>query len=91
MELADPFEEIQKRVGIGRTKSFAALSAATGANAAAVDLALSGLNMPGADETDRLYAFLAARPHLVFVAAAERDWAKDISLLRAMIEPDPNA
>jgi hypothetical protein len=91
MKLADPYEEIQERFGIGRTKSFVALSAAMGADAADVERTLDELNMPGGNESDRLYAFLADRPHLIFGGSAKRKWANDLSFLRAMIESDPNA
>ncbi len=89
--LADPFTEIQEKFGIGRTKSFAALSAAIGADASAVDAALDDLDMPEADRDDRLFALLATRPHLVFTATARRNWTNDVSLLREMIESDADA
>jgi len=84
-------KEIEKRIGIGRTKSFAALSAASGADDAAVNTALGALNVAGTGEHDRLYAYLMSHAHIRFMAVARKDWAKDPTLLREMIRHDQAA
>jgi len=91
MKLADPFHDIQEKLGIGRTKAFAALSAATGADAGAVEKALGELKMPGATEADRLFVFLTDRPPVVFARSTKHKWTNDTTLLRTMIESDDRA
>ncbi|HUU85363.1 MAG TPA: MFS transporter [Phycisphaerae bacterium] len=91
MTFEKPTEELPKRVGIGRTKSFAALSAARGASDAEVEQALAGLDMPAADAADRSYAYLASLPHQRFLAVAVKDWTLDVTFLRELIEGDDSA
>jgi len=91
MQFNDPTEELAERVGIGRTKSFAALSAALGANEADVEAALARLDMPGAEPAQRAYVYLAGLPHQRFLAVAMRNWTEDVGFLREMIETDESA
>ncbi|MCK4658138.1 MAG: MFS transporter [Phycisphaerae bacterium] len=88
MSFTNPVEDIEKRVGIGRTKSFAALSMALGADAEAVDEALAGLQVPSADFQDRTYIYLINQPHWRFLALARKNWAKDLDLLRDIVQSD---
>ncbi len=90
-ELHDRIKEIEKRIGIGRTKSFTALSAALGADDAAVDTALEALDVAGTGKHDRLYAYLVSHAHIRFIAVARKDWANDLPLLREMIRHDQAA
>ena len=87
----DPVKEMEQRIGIGRTKSFAALSVALGATDAEVEAALAGLDVPTGEADHRAFAYLAAMPHHRFIAVAQKDWTKDVGLLREIIESDERA
>ncbi|MCH7807838.1 MAG: MFS transporter [Planctomycetes bacterium] len=91
MTFDDPVTQIEKRVGIGRTKSFAALSAAMGADDEAVERELAGLGGRIEHAEDRAYVYLAQQKHHRFRAVGRRDWKKDVALLEEMIESDPEA
>ncbi|MBN2489669.1 MAG: MFS transporter [Planctomycetes bacterium] len=88
--LVDPVQELEERFGIGRTKSFAALSAALGAGPDEVDAALDALG-GGTNREERLYVYLASQPHVRFLAVAKRDWTRDVPLLQEMIDGSPAA
>ncbi len=90
-QLKKRIKEIEERTGIGRTKSFAALSAALGADDATVENALVDLDITTTGERDRFYAYLISRPHLRFIAVAKKDWSKDLALLRELIRTDEEA
>ncbi len=88
-EFKHPPEQMKRRIkelddefGIDRTKSFAALSAALGVDdeARAAARAESG----AADDL----CYLAGLPHRRFIAVAQRDWRRDVPLLRTLIESD---
>jgi len=81
--------DIEERLGIGRTKSFAALSAAMGADDAATEAALSRFQVPSGDADDRAYVYLMRQPHHRFIAVARKDWRKDMGLLQQIVESDP--
>ncbi|MGB2988189.1 MAG: hypothetical protein WBE26_20160 [Phycisphaerae bacterium] len=93
MTFEDPVNDIEERLGIGRTKSFAALSAAMGAADEAVDRALAqlGSEITSKNLDDRQFVYLVQRPHRRFMAVGQRDWTKDITLLREMVESDQAA
>jgi len=84
-KIDERIEEIEKRIGVGRTKSFNALAAAKGADAEALQQALVEAGV--AD----VYCYLASLDHRRFLAVAPRDWTKDVTLLREMIETDAAA
>ncbi|MCK4341808.1 MAG: MFS transporter [Phycisphaerae bacterium] len=81
----DPVKDIEERIGIGRTKAFAALSAAMGATEEEVKRKIKEDGCAG------VYDYLAGLEHRRFIAVAQRDWTKDVSLLEAMIESDAAA
>ncbi len=96
--------DIEDRLGIGRTKSFAALSAAMGADDEAVEQALAqpgdtaDIDDAGARRDsrtsgggDRYYVYLANQPHHRFLAVARKDWTKDKDFLEEMIASDDAA
>ncbi|MCP4590601.1 MAG: peptide MFS transporter [bacterium] len=83
--------EIEKRLGIGRTKSFPALSAATGADPAAVDQELGKLDVPTQNLADRAFVYLVNQEYQRFAAVARKDWSRDRKLLRALIGSDEAA
>lgn len=83
--LRNPVTDIPKRFGIDRNKSFEALSAALGADEAALAAALASYSTAG-DAQNRLYTYLVTLPHVRFAAVARRDWSRDLPLLREMIE-----
>jgi len=85
MKLENPFRDLQDRIGIGRTKSFAALSAARGADDAAVEAALAEVHTATGVPEDRYYVYLAGRDHLRFFAVARRKWSKDVPTVEAML------
>ncbi len=89
MTFDDPVRDIEERLGIGRTKSFAALSAAMGADDAATEAALSRFQVPSGDADDRAYVYLMRQPHHRFIAVARKDWRKDMGLLQQIVESDP--
>ena len=91
MEFADPVQDLERELGIGRTKSFAALAVAMGAGDAEVDAALLELGEAPAGPDLRPLAYLAARPHHRFNSVARRDWSRDVAFLRELIESDPAA
>lgn len=90
-QLKDRTQEIEERIGIDRTKSFAALSVALGADDESVDRALEGLYVTANGPYARTFAFLADRPHLRFLAVAQKDWTHDRDLLRAIVRSDAQA
>lgn len=77
--------EIEKTIGIGRTKSFSALSAAMGVEEAALTRTVA---QAGAADA---YCYLAGLGHRRFIDVAKRDWSKDMPLLRELIESDAKA
>jgi proton-dependent oligopeptide transporter, POT family len=89
MEFPVPAEDIPAKLGIGRTKSFAGLAAAMGADTAAVDEALRAIGEAPAGVDLRSAAYLAGLPHHRFNAVARHDWEKDIAFLAELIESDP--
>ncbi len=84
-QINDRIEEIEKRIGVGRTKSFNALAATQGAGDAELAQALA--ERGSAD----VYCYLASLDHRRFLAVAQRNWTTDVPLLREMIESDANA
>ncbi|MHC4695193.1 MAG: MFS transporter [Planctomycetota bacterium] len=101
MSFGDTVKDIEDRLGIGRTKSFAALSAAMGADDEAVEQALArpgGTNDVGdvgargdshtSRDDNRYYVYLANQPHHRFLAVARKDWTKDAEFLKEMIASD---
>ena len=93
MTFDNPLKDIEQRLGIGRTKSFMALSAARGADDQTLAQAMSEIDVPGGGATERVYAYLVGPEceHRRFIAVAEKDWTKDVALLREMIESDQQA
>ncbi|MDY7108828.1 MAG: MFS transporter [Planctomycetota bacterium] len=91
MEFPDPVADLPAKLSLGRTKSFAGLAVALGADDAAVDRALLPFGDPPTGSDLRPAAYLATLPHHRFNAIARRDWRKDIDLLTEMIESDPAA
>ncbi len=89
MTFEDPKKDIKERLGIGRTKSFAALGAAMGADYEVVERALSEMPVDSNRPEDRAYAYLMSKAHQRFLAVARKDWTKDVALLRTLIESDP--
>jgi len=84
-ELDARIEEIKETIGVGRTKSFNALTAAMGVDGSTLETKLAE---SGADD---VYCYLAGLNHRRFIDVAKRDWTTDIALLREMIESDANA
>ncbi len=85
-------KEIDWTLGLGRTKSFVALSAAKGADTAAVDAALAEMDIAaGTDPDDRVFTYLMGLPHRRFIAVARKDWTYDRKLLRELIRTDDKA
>ncbi len=82
LHLSDPFHQIQSRIGIGRTKSFAALAAARADDAAAVEAALADIPGSGAD---RYYVYLAGQDSVRFFAMASHSWSHDVKMVEAML------
>jgi len=91
MRFDDPVREIAERVGIGRTKSFAALSAARGASADELDAELTHKLGAIAQPDQRLYVYLVRKKHLRFNAVARRDWREDLPLLERLVAADADA
>lgn len=91
MQFENPVEELPKKVGIGRTKAFAALSVAEGADEGAFKSAMAEIAVPSDQWTDRVYAYLAERDHVRFIAVAKRNWTDDVSLLETMVSSDADA
>ena len=92
LKFNDPVEQMGKKIGIGRTKSFAALSVARGASAAEVDDFLAKLELPGVVGADqRVCTYLAGLSHRRFLAVGQKDWDQDRALLRELIRTDEKA
>lgn len=87
----NPLEEIPEKVGIGRTKAFATLSAALGATASEVMAALDAQTPATATPAERLGLYLVKRDHVRFQAVARHAWPNDVKLLRELIDSDPGA
>ena len=90
-DIGGRIEEISEKLGIGRTKAFAVLNAATGADEGEIDAALAEVSMDGGAPADRVYAYLISRPHFRFKAVASKDWGNDLGLLRELIRTDKKA
>jgi len=91
MEFPDPVADLPAKLSIGRTKSFAGLAVAMGADDAEVDQALLAFGDPPTGSDLRPAAYLATLPHLRFNAIARRDWREDVDFLTELIESDPAA
>jgi POT family proton-dependent oligopeptide transporter len=98
MEFAYPPEqpekrakEIERRIGIGRAKAFAALSSALGRDSAEVDQALSKLNVATTYAGARVFVYLAGQKEQRYAAVSHKDWRHDLALLREMIRSDEQA
>jgi MFS family permease len=91
MNFPNPVADIPAKLSIGRTKSFAGLAVALGADDAAVEEALLSFGDPPTGSDLRPGAYLATLPHHRFNAIARRDWRKDVDLLTELIESDPAA
>ncbi|MHC4776832.1 MAG: MFS transporter, partial [Planctomycetota bacterium] len=91
MDFPNPVVDIPEKLSLGRTKSFAGLAVALGADDAAVEEALLSLGGPPTGSDLRPAAYLAALPHHRFNAVARRDWRKDVDLLTELIDSDPDA
>ncbi len=91
MTFDDPVKEIPERIGVDRTKAFAALSAAIGADEDTVMDTLGRIDVPSGEVTDQLFAYLANRPHLRLIAVAKKQWADDVGFLQELIESDTDA
>lgn len=88
----DPIKEIKKKLGINRMKSFAVLAAAFGASEDEVDAALSEMQVSNSTGPDgAVYVYLANLPHRRFMVVAQKDWSKDLTLLRELIRKDEGA
>ena len=83
MVFEDPVEEIDEKIGIGRTKAFSALSSALGAEPADVDAAIADSGAA------TIYDYLASLDHQQFLAVARYNWPGNTGLLRDMVESDP--
>ncbi len=82
---------IEKRLGIGRTKSFAALSAARGASPEEVEKALAGLAGQSMLADYGIYLYLISKPHHRFLSVARKDWNNDLDLLQQIVGSDSAA
>lgn len=78
-------EEIVERVGIGRTKSFNALSQAQGVSRQELEEAIAKSN------ADDVFGYLASLEHRRFLAIAERNWEHSVPLLRTIVDSSPAA
>jgi hypothetical protein len=91
MSFPNPVVDIPAKLSLGRTKSFAGLAAALGADDVAVNEALLSFGDPPPGSDLRPAAYLATLAHHRFNAIARRDWRKDVDVLTEMIESDPAA
>jgi hypothetical protein len=91
MEFTKPVKEMEKAIGIGRTKAFAALNGATGADEAAVRAALDEIPLVTDHDSDRAFVYLVRLPHVRFQAVNRRDWTTQVPFLRELIDGDPAA
>jgi hypothetical protein len=89
-ELEQRIEEIAKRIGIDRSKSFASLSASFAGDDAEMEKALSDLSITTDRPGDRLYVYLMGQPQHRFEAVSQKDWKNDRGLLREIVRSDPN-
>jgi hypothetical protein len=91
MDFDKPVEELPAKAGIGRTKSFAALSCAHGATDEEVLAALADLGMDTGTPDLRPVVYLAQVDHRRFTAIAKRNWSAHKPFLRSMIRHDDAA
>ncbi len=91
MTFDNPVVDIDKRLGLGRTKAFAAMASAMGANDAEVRQALSEYATPTDDENASVYNYLIAQKHQRFTAVARKDWKMDLAFLKEVVESDAAA
>jgi len=90
-DLDERVKELKSRIGIGRTKSFTALSAALGVGAEQVNAALAEVKVSTGSIDDAAYVFLINMAHQRFMAVARKDWTRDLDLLKKLITDDENA
>ncbi|MFQ5807324.1 MAG: MFS transporter [Phycisphaerae bacterium] len=90
-QLDQRVKEIDKRIGIRRDKSFRALSAAVGGDSADLEETLNKVNVSTGRAADRLFVYLVQQPECRFEAVSQKNWKKDLALLREMIRTDAKA
>lgn len=82
---------LQKQLGIGRGKAFAALSAAVGSDDAELDKRLAELDVATDSLRDRVFIYLAGQRKHRDTVIAKKNWVRDRKLLRELIRSDPKA
>ncbi len=87
----DPVSELPKKVGIGRTKSFGALSAALGVSDEALGKAMEKDFGAVTPAHNRPFAYLMGLKHVRFNAVARVNWSRDVELLKALVSSTPKA
>ncbi|MBT3224148.1 MAG: hypothetical protein HN348_34200, partial [Proteobacteria bacterium] len=85
MTFEEPVSEIPAKVGVSRTQSFHALSAAHGADDKKLAAIAGGL------DPESIYGYLVGLEHVRFSAVARRDWKNDVTLLTDLIGEDKAA
>ena len=91
MAFKNPMDELKERIGIGRTKSFAALNVALGASETEVEQALDRIGKTASKPDNRPFVYLINQPDHRFIAVARKDWTHDRGLLREIVRTDDKA
>jgi len=84
MDFGDPRATLAA-IGLGRTKSFDALSVSLGASDEEVRTHLAQHFAAMASEEERVYAYLMGLKHLRFLAVARRDWSGELGVLGQLV------
>ena len=86
-QIADPIQDIPAKIGITRTKAFAALCGALGRSPEEISTFLErGPFSDIASPELRIYAYLATLDHVRFRAVAKINWPRNVGVLRELIE-----
>lgn len=91
MTFEDPVDDMESKLGIDRTKSFAALSAAMGADDATLNRALAPYVEATDNPDEAVYVYLINRPFQRFNAVGRHKWRYDQQFLERLIESDADA
>jgi MFS family permease len=90
-KIKERMQEIERWIGVNKSKAFDALSVALGHDATAVDAALARLDVPEASDEERVLVHLAMQGTHRYKAVRDMDWRHNKELLRTLIRDDEQA
>jgi len=83
-------EDVTKKTNINREKAFKALSVVLGYDQTKVDQVLNDPQYKDEPLENKLSIYLISQPMIRYDTIATKDWAKDLTLLRDLVQTDDN-